>query len=239
MCFYSSIFTNLIIEELKISEIKKQDTDIVRYFKLMLNKFPNLKKLFSSAFEKDETIFDLDDSGSAVLDVDQRWSPISSAGKVYEFDRGVIGINRSGQIIKKPLDSTYTHHDTATWSIINNKELHYLGPNYDNSDYYRLLRESRRKNPFEIGCEGADEKKFIILQLEGDRITAYVPKNINLNQLLSLMAVLAPRKKFEISFWNNGEIHENTEVIDYIDVDYFEKYCINLFTGRSSPKRSK
>lgn len=238
LCFSSSVFNNLIIEELKIIETKKQDTEFLRYFKLMLNKFPNLKKLFSSTFMKDEAIFDLDDSGMAVLDADKRWSPISSAGKIYEFDRGVIGINQSGQIIKKPLDSTYTHHDTATWSIINNKELHYLGHNYDNSDYFRLLRESRSKNPFEIGCEASDEKGFIILQLEGDGITAYVPKNINLKQLLSLMAVLAPRKKFEISFWNDGEIHENTEVIDYIDVEYFEKYCVNLFSGRVNKKFS-
>lgn len=233
LCFGSTTCKNILNDEEQITKWNKSNNDIVQIFMDLLNKHPNIRDLFLCPIVEGESFFELPDSGKPLLNTDYRCGPNSDSGEVYEFDQGVIAINKNGEIIKKILDNDTPHHNLATWCIINNKSLIYPGSNNDCSEFWKLYCEAVKKGPFEIGVAGG-EKGFVILQLEGDVITAFIPDEINLEQLFSLLIILAPRKKFNISFHHDINIHENSETIDYINIDYFEKYCINLFVKKNN-----
>lgn len=237
LCLGSTTCKNILKGERQISGEKKSTTDIICHFMVLLNKYPNAKVLFLNPINNNKKLFKLQTNGKPLLDAANRWGPVSDAGLIYEFDRGVIAIKKNGETIKKPLDYDTPHHHLATWCIINNQSLIYPDNVDERDKFWKLYDEAIRKGPVEIGIDGA-EKGWVIFQLEGDCITSFIPTDMNLEQLYSLLIVLAPRKKFNISFWHDGEIHENTEVIDYIDVNYFEKYCINCVLEGNRTRRT-
>lgn len=227
LCFGSTICKDILNAENKINVNDKVGSNILSYFKELLNKYPNVRDLLLCPPGNTKKLFDLKTEDDFLQYTRPQCGPNSNAGKIYEFDRAVIAINKNGEIIKKALDDLNHHHHVTTWCIINNKSLIYPTEEKDRSAFWKMYSEAIKKGPAEIAEEGA-EKGFVILHLEGDCIWGYMPSNMNLAQLYFLLIVLAPRKKFNIALRHDNCLFENTEKINYIDVDYCEKYCINL-----------
>ena len=128
-------------------------------------------------------------------DASRMWSPISSAGVVYQWNRGVIGISYDGKIETENLDRTFGHHADATVKISR-----YLG-----------VTIPMTTMPFQAGVDAKDNG-ILLLQLEGDNCLVYFPDNITDVQLNELIKILSPRQKFTFSFVYKDEMFENQNV---------------------------
>lgn len=128
-------------------------------------------------------------------DASRMWSPIGSAGVVYQWNRGVIGISYDGKIETENLDRTFGHHADATVKISR-----YLG-----------VAIPMTTMPFQAGVDAKDNG-ILLLQLEGDNCLVYFPDNITDVQLNELIKILSPRQKFTFSFVYKDEMFENQNV---------------------------
>lgn len=151
LCFGSTICKDILNAESKINVNDKVGSNILSYFKELLNKYPNVRDLLLCPPGNTKKLFDLKSVNIFLQDNKTQWGPNSEAGKIYEFDRAVIAINNKGEIIKKPLDNSTPHHNMATWCIINNKSLIYPTNSNDQAEFWKLYCESIKKNPVEIG----------------------------------------------------------------------------------------
>ena len=141
------------------------------------------------------------------------WSPTSIAGTVYKFNRGVVGIDRDGNVTERVLDGTGDHHSEVTAEIGN---LTNLSPT------------ERYTRPFENGLL-ASEGGTLIIQLEGDSALVYLPNELTDEQLTKLNLEITPRSNFAISFTHDGNIYED----DNINGQVLISFCQNL-VGRLS-----
>lgn len=128
-------------------------------------------------------------------DASRMWSPISSAGIVYQWNRGVIGISYDGKIETENLDKTFGHHADATVKISN-----YFG-----------ISIPKTTMPFQAGIDAKDNG-ILLLQLEGAKCLIYFPDNITDVQLNELVRALLPRQNFIFSFVHKDEMFENQNV---------------------------
>ena len=128
-------------------------------------------------------------------DASTSWSPVSDAGVIYEWNRGVIAVDSEGREEKENLDKNiFSHHADAT------------------------IRVSRRlgsiigitKSPFEAAIN-ATEDGLLIFQSEGDKALVYLPDTPSQQQIESLTRMLEPRKMFQFSFTYGEEIFEDDE----------------------------
>ena len=128
-------------------------------------------------------------------DVSTSGSPVSYAGVIYEWNRGVIAVDSEGREEKENLDKKFfSHHVDAT------------------------IRASRRlgsiigetESPFEAAIN-ATEDGLLIFQSEGDKALVYLPDTPSLQQIESLTRMLEPRKMFQFSFTYGEEIFEDDE----------------------------
>ena len=124
------------------------------------------------------------------------WSPMSIAGTVYKFNRGVIGIDYEGETHEIILDRTARHHNEAT------AEIGTL-TNCPVSDKYA--------GPFENGLE-VSEQGTLIIQLEGDSMLVYLPKEMTTEQYNKLVSEVTPRSNFTVSFTHDGQIYDDNNV---------------------------
>lgn len=124
------------------------------------------------------------------------WSPMSIAGTIYKFNRGVIGIDYEGEIHEIILDRTTRHHNDAT------AEIGTL-TNCPVSDKYA--------GPFENGLE-VSEQGTLIIQLEGDSMLVYLPKEMTTEQYNKLVSEVTPRSNFTVSFTHDGQIYDDNNV---------------------------
>lgn len=145
------------------------------------------------------------------------WSPVSSAGTVYEWNRGVIGISYDGMIEIEKLDGTYNHHADATVRVSN-----LLGANMKMIDM-----------PFQAGLD-AKEQGILILQSEGDNCFVYFPDNITKAQQVELVKAITPRSNFTYSFVHKDEIFEDQQAQDVIS---YVTTLVNQLTQQNSNTR--
>ena len=124
------------------------------------------------------------------------WSPISTAGTIYKFNRGVIGIDYEGETHEIILDRTARHHNEAT------AEIGTL-TNCPVSDKYA--------GPFENGLE-VSEQGTLIIQLEGESMLVYLPKEMTTEQYNKLVSEVTPRSNFTVSFTHDGQIYDDNNV---------------------------
>ena len=113
------------------------------------------------------------------------------SGVVYEWNRGVIGISDSGEVLKEKLDGTINHHSDATVRIARG-----LG-----------VIISDTTAPFEAAVN-ATKDNLIIFQSEGDNAFVYFPKEISSSQYEQLENILLPRDSFNFSFTYGEDIYE-------------------------------
>lgn len=99
------------------------------------------------------------------------WSPMSIAGTIYKFNRGVIGIDYECETHEIILDRTARHHNEAT-----------------------------------------AEKGTLIIQLEGDSMLVYLPKEMTTEQYNKLVSEVTPRSNFIVSFTHDGQIYDDNNV---------------------------
>ena len=145
------------------------------------------------------------------------WSPTSIAGVVYKFNRGVVGIDRDGNVTERVLDGTWDHHSEVTAEIGN---LTNLSPT------------ERYTRPFENGLL-ASEGGTLIIQLEGDSALVYLPNELTDEQLTKLNLEITPRSNFAISFTHDGNIYED----DNINGQALISFCQNLVSSLSRSSR--
>ncbi len=129
----------------------------------------------------------------------RKWSPISGAGVVYEFDRGVIGIDPTGNIKKEILDGTDKHHSDATIRITNK-----FGHNLKETEY-----------PFQAGMNSM-AVGILIIQLEGNNAQVYFPEVITAIQQQQLIEILDKRGKFNFNYICGQRLAENVSADDVI-----------------------
>ena len=132
-------------------------------------------------------------------DASRMWSPISNAGEVYQWNRGVIGISRNGVIETENLDKTFSHHAAATVKI---------------SRYFGVTIPMTTM-PFQAGLD-AKANGILLLQLEGDNCLVYFPDNVTNVQLNQLVKIVSPRQSFTFSFVHKDEIFENQKLQDVL-----------------------
>lgn len=136
-----------------------------------------------------------------VYDARGMWSPESTAGTIYEWNRGVIGIAFNGSVEKEKLDGTASHHADATVRIAAS-----LGTPINDT-----------RAPFEAAVNSANQGT-LIFQSEGDNAFVYFPETISEEQVSALTNEILPRTMFNFSFTHGGEIFEEQNyqsVIDY------------------------
>lgn len=141
------------------------------------------------------------------------WSPTSFAGTVYKFNRGVIGIDRDGNVTERVLDGTWDHHSEVTAEVAN---------------LIDLAPSEKYDRPFQNGLLAA-EKGILIIQLEGDSALIYLPDELSQEQFAKLNLEIEPRKNFTISYTYNNQPFDD----DKIDYNYLISFCQNL-VGRLS-----
>ena len=129
-----------------------------------------------------------------------RWSPVSSAGIKYEWDRGVIGISKSGEVQKEELDGTLNHHADATIRIAN-------------SFGHTILNTA---NPFAAAVDSAKEG-LLIFQSEGDNAFVYFPDTITEKQLDALIEIITPRADFNFGFSHREEVFDVQTMDDVLN----------------------
>ena len=121
-------------------------------------------------------------------------SPVSKAGLIYEWNRGVIAVASDGTEEKENLDQTGNHHVDATVRVA--KKLGSI--------------IGATQSPFEAAIN-ATEDGLLIFQSEGDKAFIYLPKTPTEEQINKLSKILEPRKMFTLSFTYQEEIFEDDE----------------------------
>ena len=124
------------------------------------------------------------------------WSPMSIAGTIYKFNRGVIGIDYEGEIHEIILDRTNRHHNDATAEI---------------GTLTICPVSDKYAGPFENGLE-VSEQGTLIIQLEGDSMLVYLPKEMTTEQYNKLVSEVTPRSNFTVSFTHDGQIYDDNNV---------------------------
>ena len=145
------------------------------------------------------------------------WSPISIAGVVYKFNRGVIGIDREGNVTERVLDGTWNHHSEVTAEV---------------ADLIDLAPYEKYNRPFQNGLLAA-KNGVLIIQLEGDSALVYLPDELSQEQLLKLNLEMEPRKNFTISYTYDNQPFDD----DKIDYNYLMSFCQNLVGSLSRTSR--
>lgn len=133
-------------------------------------------------------------------DASAMWSPESTAGKIYEWNRGVVGISLDGDIQKEILDGTFNHHSDATVRIASA-----LGSPI-----------SETSAPFEAAVNCA-KNGLLIFQSEGDNAFIYFPEAISEEQLNALIDVVTPRNDFNYSYTHAEQIYEEQTMDSVIE----------------------
>ena len=132
-----------------------------------------------------------------------KWSPRSDVGKIYEWNRGVIGILPDGKIAKEALDETTTHHASATLKIAESFN----------------VAISKTIHPFKAGVVCA-KAGILVLQFEGDMVYLYFPQNISEEQLRLLVDLIIPRQNFQYSYVHEEDIIDSKtgeEVLEFAE----------------------
>ena len=132
-------------------------------------------------------------------DASRMWSPTSSAGRIYEWNRGVAAIGINGDVEKEVLDRTANHHADATVRLSAN-----LGVTIEATTA-----------PFEAAINAANNG-LVIFQSEGDNAFVYLPETISEEQALALSDILQPRVDFNFSFTHKDEIFEEVKASDVL-----------------------
>lgn len=147
-----------------------------------------------------------------------RWSPISNAGIIYKYDRGVIGIGINGEKKEIILDRTFRHHNDATMEI---------------GELLQSPADTPDLNPFAVAVDVVS-KGAIIIQLEGNSIFIYLPDTISLEQYQILLTEINPRRVFEtIAFYHNGEVYDEID----ITMDKVIDFCNSIINQKRSMGR--
>ena len=132
-----------------------------------------------------------------------RWSPVSNAGKIFEWNRGVIGISEDGEIYKECLDETTTHHAGATYKVANHFEITII----------------RTPQPYKAGVS-CSSQGLLLLQFEGDKVCIYFPQSLSEEQFTSLEEIIAPRDTFIYSYDHEGDVVDDKtseEIMQYAE----------------------
>ena len=146
---------------------------------------------------------------TTITNSNQLWSPISRAGVIYKYNRGVIGIETDGTKHEIIFDGTFRHHNEATAEIG-------LKTNCPVSDKYA--------NPFLNGME-VSKQGTIIIQLEGDSILVYLPEMISNEQYQSLESEVKPRSNFStVAFSHGDDIYDDQNV----NIEYLRNFYSNI-----------
>ncbi len=125
----------------------------------------------------------------------KRWSPRDLiSGKIYEWDRGVIGISRDGVVIKRDIDKLVSGHS---------KETQYIG--------FITNCPTQKINPFEAAVNVSNQGT-IIIQTEGMICFIYFPEYINEIQYNFLIEQLKPRYNFEFNIIKGSELLEDQDL---------------------------
>lgn len=147
-----------------------------------------------------------------VRDVSNLWSPISSSGVIYKFNRGVIGIDRVGKKIELVFDGTNMHHDEATAEIGKRTNCVVDNPN---------------GNPFTLGMQ-VGKQGTIIVQLEGDAMLVYMPLQITQEQYNSLLSEINPRRGFStVAFTHGDDVYDEPD----LTVDTLKEFLNNIVSS--------
>lgn len=148
----------------------------------------------------------------SVREVSNLWSPVSSSGVVYKFNRGVIGIDKNGRKIEIIFDRTNRHHNEATAEIGRRTNCIVGRPN---------------GNPFTLGVE-VGKQGTIIVQLEGDSMLVYMPEQINQQQYNSLLSEINPRRSFStVAFTHGDDVYDEPE----LTVDTLKEFLNNIVSS--------
>ena len=121
--------------------------------------------------------------------------------KVYEWVKGVIGIDIDGLVIKNSLDNTDINYAVSTKEVINK------------IDKIKINSE----NLFQVGVIGSNNG-LIIFQSNKEDALVYLPLEITKKQFDSLQGIIVPRGGFNYSFVHNNSIFENksaNELLNY------------------------
>lgn len=125
------------------------------------------------------------------------WSPVSTSGIVYKYNRGVIGIGLDGTKYEIIFDGTLRHHNEATAEIG-------VKTNCPVTD--------KNANPFFNGME-VSQQGTIIIQLEGDSMLVYLPETISEAQFQSIETEIIPRSNFSTVAYSHGnDIYDDPNV---------------------------
>lgn len=176
------------------SQQQKTKNPIIRIFTILKNKFSFQK----GQPQSQQPSQNLPKPTSTIFSQKNPWSPISNAGKIYRFNRGVIGIDKNGQKYEIILDRTNRHHNDATAEI------------GLKTDCYILNRSA---GPFQIATDVANQGT-IIIQLEGDSMLVYLPDTLTVQQQKTLSDEMSPRSNFELSFTHKGDLYSNVNTDD-------------------------
>lgn len=189
--------------DLKMNIINKIEYNNDKFIKY--NKIDNFSDLFDRKGKSfnvppkndnlgndNKSVTPVPDIQGRTYDASRMWSPVSRTGAIYEWNRGVIGIDESGNVSKEKLDGTSNHHSDATVRVSRN-----LGV---------ILRDTGA--PFEVAIN-ATKENLVIFQSEGDNAFIYFPKEISNSQYNQLEKILIPRNVFNYSFTYGEDIYED------------------------------
>ena len=144
-----------------------------------------------------------------ITNPNQLWSPVSGAGVIYKYNRGVIGIEIDGTKHEIIFDGTFRHHNEATAEIG-------IKTNCPVTDKYA--------NPFLNGME-VSKQGTIIIQLEGDSILVYLPEMISNEQYIALEYEVNPRSNFStVAFSHGDDIYDDQNV----NIQYLRNFYSNI-----------
>lgn len=144
-----------------------------------------------------------------ITNTNQLWSPVSGAGVIYKYNRGVIGIEIDGTKHEIIFDGTFRHHNEATAEIG-------IKTNCPVTDKYA--------NPFLNGME-VSKQGTIIIQLEGDSILVYLPEMISNEQYIALESEVNPRSNFStVAFSHGDDIYDDQNV----NIQYLRNFYSNI-----------
>lgn len=250
MCFHSSTVLTLLMQIFSKAEneLLKDAIRIKEAFQDLFRSNPILNDLLNAYLGLNaDALFNSNNTGTVVQDAHNRQSPFSRAGKIYEFNRGVIAIYPDGTIRKENIDNKwlfngmFMRHPYVTWAIVNNKDLTLRSVQ---QEAFELLEVQKKFSPYELGMQASD-KGIVLIQLEGDGITSFLPEKMSYIQAASLFAVLAPRQKFISHFCHNGVPYDDDESVSFLQNKCIEilsssikGHITNKSTAESGPSRA-
>lgn len=161
----------------------------------------------------------------------KRWSPISFAGKVYEFNRGVICIGER-QTEKYSLDRGIFHHGDATIIAF----LSLCSERFTLDANTCKIISSYADKPFEAGTLAASSSN-VLIQLEGDEVLLFLPDSINEYQVIELYNIVEPRKSFHFSLYHMGNVYDNISYEGIMKI--IKVYALYLIKTQTKDKSYK